>query len=107
MRHTAPTVAALKTFSISNPLDSVIPARRESIRDAERTESAKTGASTAQFGSCGGPDLTGRLVGNPTNAPHATLPEAEPDLLATDRVAEIIKGDHPALGVQGTMLSVR
>jgi hypothetical protein len=70
MRHTAPTVAALKTFSISNPLDSVIPARRESIRDAERTESAKTGASTAQFGSCGGPDLTIRLVGNPTNAPR-------------------------------------
>src|SRR5258705_13729774 len=79
MRHTAPTVAALKTFGISNSLDCVIPARRESIRDAERTESAKTGASTAQFESCGGRDLTGRLVGNPTNARIRPLSEGNPD----------------------------
>jgi hypothetical protein len=39
---------------MSNPLDCVIPARRESIRDAERTESAKTGVSAAR---------TGRAVG--------------------------------------------
>src|ERR1700716_3882130 len=71
MRHTAPTVAALKTFGMSNPLDCVILARRESIRDAEWTESTKTGASTAQFGSCGRSDRPGPLVGNPTNAPHA------------------------------------
>jgi hypothetical protein len=53
--------------------------KAESIRDAERTESAKTGASTAQFGSCGGRDLTGRLVGNPTNARIRPLSEDDPD----------------------------
>src|SRR3977135_2108230 len=79
MRHTAPTVAALKTFGISNSLDCVIPARRECIMDVERAESAKSGASTAQFGSCGGRDLTVRLVGDPTNARIRSLSEGDPD----------------------------
>jgi hypothetical protein len=56
----------LKTFSMSNPLDCVIPARRESIRVAERTESAKTDVSAARAGrAVVGP---GRTVGKPTDA---------------------------------------
>src|SRR6478735_2424584 len=62
IRQAATSVAVMKTFGISNPLDRVIPATTESIRDVEWTESAKTGAST---GSCTGRTPSGRTVGTP------------------------------------------
>jgi hypothetical protein len=79
----------MKTFGISNPLDRVIPATTESIRDVEWTESAKTGAST---GSCTGRTARGGTVGTP--------PPLGADAVPTTARAS-------GTGVQHTILSVR